>query len=65
MKIPFIAFKMSINEVDRNALTFVEIQKISNKEFTNERLDQVRDTFLFCCYTGLAYADPLVNVSPA
>ncbi len=22
-----------------------------------ERLAQVRDIFLFCCYTGLAYAD--------
>jgi site-specific recombinase XerD len=54
---PFIAYKMTIREVDRNALTSIEMQAISNKEFDNERLDQVRDIFLFCCYTGLAYAD--------
>lgn len=56
-KDPFIAFKMTIKEVDRDALTSIEIQKISNKDFENERPDQVRDIFLFCCYTGLAYAD--------
>ncbi|WP_149243581.1 site-specific integrase [Dyadobacter sp. 32] len=54
---PFLAFKMTIRDVNRNALTAVELQNISNKTFDNERLDQVRDIFLFCCYTGLAYAD--------
>ena len=54
---PFMAFKMTIREVNRNALTTVELQNISNKAFDNERLDQVRDIFIFCCYTGLAYAD--------
>ena len=27
------------------------------QEFEFERLDTVRDMFLFCCYTGLAFAD--------
>ena len=27
------------------------------KEFVSDRLTQVRDVFLFCCYTGLAYVD--------
>nr|WP_295922237.1 hypothetical protein [uncultured Dyadobacter sp.] len=30
---------------------------IAEKEFASDRLTQVRDTFLFCCYTGLAYSD--------
>ena len=28
-----------------------------NKEFTIKRLEQVRDTFVFCCFTALAFAD--------
>jgi len=28
-----------------------------DKEFSIPRLEQVKDIFLFCCYTGLAYAD--------
>ncbi len=31
--------------------------KIAKKQFSIERLDQVRDSFLFSCYTGLAYVD--------
>ena len=28
-----------------------------NKQFVSDRVVQVRDIFVFCCYTGLAYAD--------
>lgn len=34
-----------------------ELDSISEKRFVSERLNQVRDVFLFSCYTGLAYAD--------
>jgi hypothetical protein len=34
-----------------------DLQPISDKQFANVRLTQVRDIFLFSCYTGLAYAD--------
>ncbi|TKT91405.1 site-specific integrase [Dyadobacter frigoris] len=54
---PFHAYKMSKREVDRTALTAEELAKISKKKFDHERLSQVRDIFLFCCYTGLAYID--------
>jgi site-specific recombinase XerD len=54
---PFHAYKMSKREVDRTALTAEELAKISKKKFDHERLGQVRDIFLFCCYTGLAYID--------
>ena len=27
------------------------------KEFSTERLNHVKDFFLFCCYTGLSYID--------
>src|SRR5690606_7001326 len=54
---PFYAYKMSKREVDRQALTSTELTRISLKEFGTERLAQVRDIFVFCCYTGLAYVD--------
>jgi site-specific recombinase XerD len=54
---PFMGFKMAKREVKRQALTQEQLDAISNKNFVSERLSQVRDIFLFCCYTGLAYAD--------
>ncbi len=56
-KDPFAGFKMAKREVDRCALTATELQIIRNKHFDIERLALVRDIFVFCCYTGLAYAD--------
>jgi site-specific recombinase XerD len=51
---PFANYKGRYKNVDRSVLMEDEI---AAKEFVSERLDQVRDTFLFCCFTGLAYAD--------
>ena len=30
---------------------------MADKSFDIDRLSQVRDVFLFCCFTGLAYVD--------
>jgi len=54
---PFLGFKSKRNEVIPVALTKEELIKITNKKFDIERLDHVRDIFLFSCYTGLAYID--------
>src|SRR6478609_9517253 len=54
---PFIGFKMSKKEVERPYLTTEELEKLANKSFVCERLNQVRDIFLFSCDTGLAYTD--------
>ncbi|WP_255372351.1 site-specific integrase [Dyadobacter sp. SG02] len=56
-KDPFFAFKFAKHEVDRIALTEHELTAVASKVFVTPRLEQVRDIFLFCCYTGLAYAD--------
>jgi site-specific recombinase XerD len=56
-KDPFFGFKMAKREVERTALTEMELQTITDKHFSIERLSIVRDIFLFSCYTGLAYAD--------
>ncbi len=56
-KDPFLGFKMTKREVDRVALTELELKELLNKSFAFERLATVRDIFVFSCYTGLAYAD--------
>ena len=54
---PFIGFRMTKREVERTALTQIELDRIFEKQFHAERLNIVKDIFLFSCYTGLAYAD--------
>jgi site-specific recombinase XerD len=54
---PFVGFKMTKREVDRPFLVEVELNRIIKKTFSVSRMGQVRDIFVFCCYTGLAYAD--------
>lgn len=54
---PFAGFKMTKREVERTALTEEELQRIAQKPMSTPRLAQVRDIFLFCCYSGLAYVD--------
>ncbi|HVT85407.1 MAG TPA: site-specific integrase, partial [Chitinophagaceae bacterium] len=54
---PFFGFRMTKKEVIREVLTDVELNTIANKSFATDRLTQVRDIFLFSCYTGLAYSE--------
>jgi site-specific recombinase XerD len=54
---PFVGFKMTKREVIPEFLTEHELNIIATKKFGSERLKQIRDVFLFCCYTGLAFAD--------
>jgi site-specific recombinase XerD len=56
-KDPFVNYKAKIREVEREFLSQEEIQTIYAKEFVTERLNQVKDIFVFACFTGLAYID--------
>ena len=56
-KDPFANYKAKVKQVDRIYLNEGELQKITNKKFATNRISQVRDIFLFSCFTGLAYAD--------
>jgi len=56
-KDPFLNYKIRITEVIPEYLTKNELKKIAEKHFENERINQVKDVFLFSCYTGLAYVD--------
>ncbi len=54
---PFVFYKNKTKAKDKEFLSKVELAEIANKEFGIERLDRVKDIFLFSCYTGLSYAD--------
>ena len=54
---PFFQYKTAYKEVNRGYLTADELKRIEEKEFRIKRLDQVRDVFVFVCYTGLSYSD--------
>ncbi|SFU56262.1 Site-specific recombinase XerD [Pustulibacterium marinum] len=54
---PFDQYKMKFEEYDRSFLTEKELRKLERKEFERQTLEKVKDVFLFCCYTGLAYVD--------
>ena len=34
-----------------------ELTNLMNKQLTSKRLEQIRDIFVFSCFTGLAYCD--------
>jgi len=56
-KSPFVRYKSKIENVDVRFLTDLQLKNIQSKGFVSERLRIVRDIFVFCCYTGLAYVD--------
>lgn len=60
---PFMKYQVKLKETKRGFLDKEELERLENKELGVERLDQVRDVFIFCCYTGLSYAD-IEKLSP-
>jgi site-specific recombinase XerD len=54
---PFVFYKNKAKAKEREYLTWEELERVADKHFLIPRLAQVRDIFLFSCYTGLAYID--------
>jgi site-specific recombinase XerD len=52
---PITQFKCTYEEPEREYLEIEEIMAIYHKEITVERLVEIRDVFVFCCFTGYAY----------
>lgn len=52
---PFLMHKPKPFKKEVIYLTQTELTHLQNKEICNLRLDQIRDCFVFCCYTGLAF----------
>jgi len=54
---PFNNFRCSYTAPKREVLTQEELDILKTKDISIARLAEVRDVFLFCCYTGFAYSD--------
>ena len=53
-KDPFYGIHFKQEEVNVEFLSREELDILMNKEFTIKRLEQVRDIFVFCCFTFVA-----------
>ena len=56
-KDPYLNYKGKVKEVERVFLSQEDIETLINKDINIQRLDLVRDMFLFSCFSGLAYID--------
>ncbi|WP_321373425.1 site-specific integrase [uncultured Draconibacterium sp.] len=56
-KNPYKKYKVPLAETNRDFLTATELHAIQDKEIKIQRLDAIRDIFVFACYTGLSYSD--------
>ena len=56
-KDPFYGIRFKQEEVNVEFLSREELDILMNKEFAIKRLEQVRDIFVFCCFTALAFVD--------
>jgi site-specific recombinase XerD len=54
---PFFNYKMHIKQTHRVYLHQSELDILISKDFSLQRLQQVKDIFLFSCFTGLSYSD--------
>jgi len=61
---PFGKYRGKLKPVDRGFLTMEEVNAILKHSFKMDRLQQVADVFVFCCFTGLAYSD-VKELTPA
>ncbi|HUH27114.1 site-specific integrase [Gelidibacter sp.] len=56
-KDPFVRWQMSFEKTNREFLSEIELHNLETKQFVSDRLDRVRDLFVFSCYTGISYVD--------
>ncbi|MEZ4801700.1 MAG: site-specific integrase [Gelidibacter sp.] len=56
-KDPFVRWKPTFERKEREFLSENELSNMETFEFDMERLDRVRDLFVFSCYTGISYVD--------
>lgn len=54
---PFADYKLKMDKVKVGHLNEAELKSIMSHIFPVKRLEQLRDIFVFSCFTGLSYAD--------
>ncbi len=57
VKDPFLLYRTKEPKKEIVYLTMEELKSIENHKFASDRLQQVADMFIFCCYTGLAFQE--------
>ena len=62
-KDPFILFRYKTVKKEVIFLSVDELQKLENHHFKIARMEKVKDLFIFCCYTGLAYKEMCVYLN--
>lgn len=60
---PFRDTKTPYRHPPREVLTMAELNTLATVYLPNKRLDEVRDAYIFSCYTGFAYIDA-ASLSP-
>lgn len=56
-KDPFIRWKPTYEKTERGFLSANELSNLETYHHPIERLERVRDLFVFSCYTGISYVD--------
>ncbi len=56
-KYPFDDYKIKLPKKQVEFLTIEEINKIETTHFEIERLEIIKDLFIFSCYSGLAFME--------
>ncbi|CAD0005777.1 site-specific integrase [Flavobacterium salmonis] len=57
IKDPFKSFKGKKTKIVKKPISANELAQLEKHQFSTDRLNTVRDIFVFQCYTGLAYID--------
>lgn len=60
---PMKHMKCPYRHPHREILNMAELQAVQDVELPSRRLNEVRDVYIFCCYTGYAYVE-VSNLSP-
>jgi site-specific recombinase XerD len=63
-KDPFAKYQQKFDKVEREFLSSEELSAIEARDIKIERLNWIRDLFVFSCYTGLAYID-VMRLTPS
>ena len=56
-KNPFSTVKIHFDPVERDVLTKLELTALIQTDMIFDRLEKMRDVFVFACFTGLAHCD--------
>lgn len=61
VKDPFMLYKAKREKKEVVYLDNIELQKLENHYFEIKRVQQIKDLFIFCCYTGLGFTE-MINL---